>query len=93
MENNINNRKNKRYRIYHQDRYTNEIWYYETIWPNVSYEYLELYLNKNNKKFLYITNILWDSTNTKKAEQGKTQNSMPLGELREREDRISLKTI
>ena len=82
-----------RHRIYHQDRKTNEIWYYETKWPNVSYEYLEQYLKVNNKKFLYITNITCDSTNTKKAEQGKTQNSMPLGELREREDRISRKTI
>ena len=46
-----------RHRIYHQDRETNEIWFYETKWPSISYDYLELYLKKNNKKFLYITNI------------------------------------
>lgn len=45
------------HRIYYKDRETNEIWFYETIWPSISYNYLELYLKKNNKKFLYITNI------------------------------------
>ena len=44
-------------RIYYKDRYTNEIWYYETVWPSVSYEYLEQYMKLNNKIFLYITNI------------------------------------
>lgn len=67
-----------RCRIYHQDRETNEIWYYETIWPSISYEYLEEYMKHNNKKFLYITNISCDNTNTRKAELGKTPNSMQL---------------
>ena len=49
------------HRIYYKDRKTNEIWYYETIWPSISYDYLELYLKKNNKKFLYITNIEYGS--------------------------------
>jgi hypothetical protein len=55
-------------RIYYKDRYTNEIWYYETIWPSVSYEYLELYLKKNNKKFLYITNIDQDGKQEQKQD-------------------------
>lgn len=45
------------HRIYYKDRETNEIWFYETIWPSISYEYLEEYMKVNNKKFLYITNI------------------------------------
>jgi hypothetical protein len=57
-----------RCRIYHQDRETNEIWYYETIWTSVSYEYLELYLKKNNKKFLYITNIDQDGKQEQKQD-------------------------
>lgn len=46
-----------RCRIYHKDRYTNEIWYYETVWPRVSYEYLDEYMKLNKKIFLFITNI------------------------------------
>lgn len=86
--------KNKvRCRIYLQDRKTNEIWYFETKWPRVSYDKLDKYLKENNKKFLYITNITCaEYINTKLAERERTQNSMPLGELREREDKVSLKT-
>ena len=57
-----------RCRIYHQDRETNEIWYYETIWPSVSYEYLEEYMKHNNKKFLYITNIDQDGKQEQKQD-------------------------
>ena len=56
-----------RYRIYHKDRFTNEIWYLETIWTGISYDYLEQYLKINNKKFLYITNVKYVSK--KKQEQ------------------------
>ena len=44
-------------RIYYKDRYTNEIWYYETVWPTVSYEYLDEYMKLNKKIFLFITNV------------------------------------
>lgn len=62
-------------RIYLQDRETNEIWYFETKWPRVSYDKLDKYLKENNKKFLYITNITpCDNTSIKLAEHEKTQN-------------------
>lgn len=57
MKNEIRSSKKYRCRIYHQDRYTNKIWYLEMVWPTISYNYLELYLKENNKKFLYITKI------------------------------------
>lgn len=57
MKNEIRNGKKYRCRIYHQDRYTNKIWYLETVWPTISYNYLDLYLKENSKKFLYITKI------------------------------------
>lgn len=60
-----------RCRIYHQDRETNEIWYYETIWPSVSYEYLEEYMKHNNKKFLYITNIEYGKTQAQNQQSWK----------------------
>lgn len=47
-----------RCRIYYKDRYTNKIWYLETKGTRVSYDKLEVYLKENNKKFLYITNIM-----------------------------------
>lgn len=50
----------RRLRIYLQDRYTNEIWYFETKWPSISYDKLEKYLKENHKKFLYITNINYE---------------------------------
>ena len=57
MKNEIRNGKVIWHRIYLQDRYTNKIWYYDTVWPTVSLDKLELYLKENNKKFLYITKI------------------------------------
>lgn len=57
MKNKIRDGKIIWHRIYHQDKYTNEIWYLETKGPRVSYDKLELYLKRNNKKFLYITKI------------------------------------
>ena len=51
------NENTMRCRIYYKDRYTNEIWYYETVWPTVSYEYLDEYMKLNKKIFLFITNI------------------------------------
>lgn len=46
-------------RIYYKDRFTNKIWFYQTIWPRVSYDYLEQYMKSNNKIFLYVTKIEW----------------------------------
>ena len=63
-------------RIYYKDRYTNEVWYYQTKRPRVSYDYLEKYMKINNKKFLYITNITWVDTSIKSAEHEKTQRLM-----------------
>ena len=76
MKNKIRNDKKYKCRIYLQDRYTNKIWYYDTKWPIISYNYLELYLKENNKKFLYITKIGCEFTNTKSVEHEKTQKSM-----------------
>lgn len=58
MKNKIRNGKIIWHRIYHKDRYTNKIWYLETKGTRVSYDKLEVYLKENNKKFLYITNIM-----------------------------------
>ena len=58
MKNEIRNSKKYKCRIYLQDRYTNKIWYIETKWPIISLDKLELYLKENNKKFLYMTNIV-----------------------------------
>lgn len=58
MKNKIRNGKIIWHRIYFQDRYTNKIWYLETKGTVVSYDKLDVYLKENNKKFLYITNIV-----------------------------------
>lgn len=58
MKNEIRNGKVIWHRIYFQDRYTNKIWYLETKGTVVSYDKLDVYLKENNKKFLYITNIV-----------------------------------
>lgn len=65
-----------RSRIYYKDRITNEIWYYETKWPSVSYDYLEQYMKLNNKKFLYITNILCERKQQTKLVNEPTLKSM-----------------
>lgn len=53
-----------RYRIYHKDKITDKIWYFETKWPSISYDYLEQYLKINNKNFLYAT-IITDGKKSK----------------------------
>lgn len=59
-----------RCRIYYKDRYTNEIWYYETVWPTVSYDELDEYMKLNKKIFLFITNIngLKEKTQSNRSE-------------------------
>ena len=82
-------------RIYVKDKKSGKIEKIDMKGRGINRWELEEKFNKDGKKFLFWLNIekRWDSTSIKKVEQGETQKLMPLGELREREDRISRKII
>lgn len=60
MKNKIRDGENTISRIYHRDKTTNEIWFFDVEWPNINFNQINVYLKLNNKSFMYCTWIECD---------------------------------